>query len=207
MPVPERHEGRFVVLTPLRPEEDMDELFAASHEAGAAADLWRYMPCGPFDDATFMRAWFTAWQAQPDVVAFAVNCARTRQKMGMISIMRITPRHGVAELGFIWYAPAAQRTKANTETVCLLLGHLFDTLHYRRVEWKCDNLNERSKTAALRLGFAEEGLFRQHMVVKGRNRDTAWFAMTDGDWARKKPNFERWLYSEGGVSLAELNRA
>lgn len=196
-----------MVLTPLWPAEDMADLFAASHAtAEQAASLWRYMPCGPFADARAMRAWFEAWQAQPDVVVFTVNCAQTGRKTGMISIMRITPKHGVAELGFIWYAPAAQRTKVNTETIYLLLCHLFDTLHYRRVEWKCDSLNERSKAAALRLGFAAEGLFRQHMVVKGLNRDTAWFAMTDADWARRKPNFERWLYGGDEVSLAGLNK-
>ena len=123
----------------------------------------------------------------------------------MISILRITPAHGVAELGHIWYGLAAQRTPVNTESVFLLLRHLFDDLGYRRVEWKCDAGNARSRAAALRLGFQFEGLFRQHMIVKGRSRDTTWFAMLDTDWPARKANFERWLADEGRTSLSGLN--
>ena len=125
--------------------------------------------------------------------------------MGMISVMRITSAHGVAELGHIWYGLAAQRSPVNTESVFLLLRHLFDDLGYRRVEWKCDAENVRSRAAALRLGFRFEGIFRQHMVVKGLNRDTAWFAMLDTDWPARKANFERWLADGGRTSLSELN--
>ena len=204
-PVEREHAGTFVVLTPTSPYADAEELFAAGHDTEAAKALWRHMPCGPFPDVAAMRAWITRWQQSPDVIAFTVSCRETGHKIGMISMMRITPQHGVAELGFIWYAPSAQRTKANTEAVSLLLKHLFDDLHYRRVEWKCDNENERSKAAARRLGFQPEGVFRQHMVIKGLNRDTAWFAMIDRDWPQRKAGLERWLHGDGSISLAQLN--
>jgi RimJ/RimL family protein N-acetyltransferase len=200
------HAGSFVTLTPADAEADVEALYAAAHDSVAARDLWQYMPCGPFADPAGMRAWVAEWQGRPDVVAFTVRSRETGRPVGMISLMRITPEHGVAELGFIWYAPAVQRTKVNTECVYLLLRHLFDDLHYRRAEWKCDDQNARSKAAALRLGFQFEGLFRQHLVVKGHNRDTAWFAMMDGEWPERKAALERWLYSGEGLSLASLNR-
>lgn len=207
MPVGREHTGRFIRLTPACAEADAAELFEASHATEEARALWQYLPCGPFADAAALGAWINEWQQSPDVVAFTVSCRNSGRKLGMISIMRITPRHGVAELGFIWYTPFAQRTRANTEAVYLLLSHLFDELHYRRVEWKCDNNNERSKAAALRLGFKAEGLFRQHLVVKGLNRDTAWFAMLDHEWPLRKAHFERSLYAEISVSLTDLNNA
>jgi len=120
----------------------------------------------------------------------------------MISIMRIMPAHGVAELGFIWYAPKAQRTKANTEANYLLLRHCFADLGYRRMEWKCNADNARSRAAALRLGYSFEGIFRQHLVVKGRNRDTAWFAMLDHEWPRIATAMDAWLQADGSQSLA-----
>ena len=205
VPLPVVHTGKHVVLTPFVAEADMDELFAVSHESEEARALWQYMPDGPFADVEAMRAFFTKWQGLPDVVVFTVSCLETGRKVGMISIMRITPQHGVAELGMIWYAPGVQRTKVNTEAAFLLLSHLFDGLKYRRVEWKCDNGNKRSMAAALRLGFLAEGLFRQHMVRKGVNRDTAWFAMLDSEWPQRKTNLRRWLYEDDSVSLTVLN--
>ena len=110
------------------------------------------------------------------------------------------------ELGNIWYAPVAQRTRANTETVFLMLREAFEELGHRRVEWKCDALNARSRSAAERLGFAFEGVFRQHMIVKGRNRDTAWFSMLDREWPRIRSNMQRWLEADpAAVSLRLLN--
>jgi RimJ/RimL family protein N-acetyltransferase len=204
-PQPRVHAGRFVTLAPSEPGADAAELFAAGNESEAARRLWQFMPWGPFADAEAMRDWMRAWQRAPDVLAFTVTSLAAGRKVGMISLMQIRPAHGAAELGGIWYAPGAQRTKINTECVYLLLRHLFDDLRYRRAEWKCDDLNEPSKAAALRLGFQFEGLFRQHLVIKGRNRDTAWFAMLDGEWPRRKASLERWLYEDDSVSLGRLN--
>jgi RimJ/RimL family protein N-acetyltransferase len=109
-------------------------------------------------------------------------------------------------LGHIWYSPLAQKTMVNTETTFLLLRYLFDELGYRRVEWKCDNANAESKRAARRMGFRPESVFRKHMIVKGKNRDTAWFALIDDDWPAIRANFEAYL-STPGLSLTELNRS
>lgn len=125
----------------------------------------------------------------------------------MVSFLNIDAEMRRLELGHIWYTLDAQGTQANTEAVYLMLCEAFDRLHYRRVEWKCDALNARSRAAALRLGFSFEGIFWQHMVVKGRNRDTAWFAMLDGEWPAIKQNLETWLYRNPNwkLSLADLN--
>jgi RimJ/RimL family protein N-acetyltransferase len=125
----------------------------------------------------------------------------------LVSFLNIVPDMRRLELGHIWYGLAAQRTKINTETIYLMLRETFDGLNYRRAEWKCDALNARSRAAALRLGFRYEGIFRQHMIYKGRNRDTAWYAMMDHEWPRIKANMERWLESDpGAISLSALNK-
>ncbi len=193
--------GRHITLTPVDPEADAAELFAGSHEADSIEAIWRYMPCGPFADAAAMSDWLRDRAAQPDMIPFTVTDNATGRRIGSTSLMRITPAHGTAELGYIWYEPAAQRTRANTEAAYLLLQHCFRNLCYRRMEWKCDALNERSRAAALRLGFTFEGIFRQHLVVKGRNRDTAWFAMLDHEWPPRAAAMEQWLYQEGGSLL------
>lgn len=195
-PVPPRvpHQGRFVELVPSDPERDAPELFEAARDAS----IWTYMPCGPFADATALAAWMRSWMAASDTVCFTVVHKASRRRIGMISIMRVVPAHGTAELGCIWYAPEVQRTPVNTDAVYLLLRHLFDELGYRRVEWKCDDRNERSKAAALRLGFQYEGLFRQHLVIKSENRDTAWFAMLDREWPVRRDALVHWLGNTAG---------
>jgi RimJ/RimL family protein N-acetyltransferase len=189
---------------PLNVEEDMDELWQISHATEEAREIWRYLPRGPFAGAAEMRKFCRGWQAHPDVVAFTVRESATGRCVGGISIMSIRPEHGVAELGFIWYAPSAQRTKANTEANYLLLRHCFEELRYRRMEWKCHASNERSQRAALRLGYRYEGTFRQHMVVKGLNRDTAWFSMLDHEWPEHRIAMERWLYNDDSTPLGDL---
>ena len=206
-PVRQTHEGRHVRLTPLCADADAAELYQAGHEPAEAREIWRHLWYGPFTSEPAFREWLRGVQAGADPLFFTVTNKPDGLRVGMISIMRLTPQHGCAELGHIWYGLAAQRTPVNTESVFLLLRHLFDDLGYRRVEWKCDAENARSRAAALRLGFQFEGLFRQHMIVKGRNRDTAWFAMLDADWPTRKANFERWLADEGRTSLSELNAA
>ena len=196
------HAGRFITLTPLNPDSDAEELLASSHAPASVDDLWRYLPLGPFVDVTAMREWLHAHAATPDMISFTVSDNATGRRIGSISIMRITPAHGVAELGWIWYAPSAQRTKANTEANFFLLRHCFAELGYRRMEWKCDAENARSRAAALRLGYSFEGIFRQHMVIKGGNRDTAWFAMVDHEWPRIAAAMERWLYVDDSQPLA-----
>lgn len=200
-PVAQRFPGRYFSLQPLQVASDTPALYASSHEPESRDAIWRYMTVGPFEDATSMAMWLHGRSRLPDLIGFTVRDAATGALVGGISLMSIRPEHGVAELGFIWYRASAQRTKANTEAAYLLLHYCFHTLGYRRVEWKCDAENARSRAAAERLGFSFEGVFRNHMVVKGRNRDTAWFSMVDQDWPRIGAAIHRWLYENDTTPL------
>jgi RimJ/RimL family protein N-acetyltransferase len=148
---------------------------------------------GPFADrAAFAEALKTR-QASNDPLFFAILDARSGRATGIASYMRIEPAHRVIEIGGIVLSPALQRKPGATEAMYLMARHVFEDLGYRRYEWKCDALNAPSRRAALRLGFTFEGIFRSHMIIKGRNRDTAWFAMLDSDWPARKAAFEAWL--------------
>jgi RimJ/RimL family protein N-acetyltransferase len=195
-----------VALVPVDPTAHAATLWACSHGDPATEALWTYLPYGPFPDPGAMQEWIEACAGSQDPLFFAVVDLASGDAVGMASDLNIDPVMRRLELGHIWYGPASQRSRANTEAVSLLLHEAFDDLGYRRVEWKCDALNERSRAAALRLGFSFEGIFRQHMIVKGRNRDTAWFAMLDVEWSERKANLRRWLDAEpGSISLTALN--
>lgn len=187
--------GRFVSLEPVDAVAHGDPLWRAAHDASEAAGrLWTYLPYGPFADPAEMCAWITSIEPSEDPRFFTV--VGESGPLGMVSFLNADLAMRRIELGHIWYAPAAQRREANTEATYLMLRESFEELGHRRVEWKCDALNERSRAAALRLGFTFEGVFRQHMIVKGRNRDTAWFAMLDGEWPAARAAFERWLAAD-----------
>jgi RimJ/RimL family protein N-acetyltransferase len=194
-----------VTLRPLSVEADAAALFEVSHGGAAQESIWDYLWYGPFPDLAVMTAWLGSMVGKDDPLFFTVHQGAGHHPVGMVSILNIAPDMGRAELGHIWYAPQVQRTKVNTEAVFLLLQHLFDDLGYRRVEWKCDSRNEPSRKAALRLGFSYEGHFRQHMIIKGANRDTHWFSILDHEWPRLRANFQRWLYEDDSVSLGVLN--
>jgi RimJ/RimL family protein N-acetyltransferase len=193
MPAAIPHQGRFVRLQRQDPVADAAELFRISHGMAGEEALWRYLPAGPFPDTAAMGDFLKNWGAAPDLIAYTVRDAAGKEVLGTLSLMSLRPAHGVGELGNIWFGPAAQRTAANTESNYLLLRYCFEELGYRRMEWKCHALNEPSRRAALRLGFNYEGTFRQHMIVKGLNRDTAWFAMMDHEWPAVKAALEAWL--------------
>ena len=198
--------GRSVPRAPGDPGADAAELFAASHGDAATERLWTYMTSGPFASVEAMHHWLQRCQTSTDPLFFTVIEQANGRRVGMVSFLNVVPGMRRLELGNIWYAPQAQRTQVNTESIYLMLCETFDRLHYRRAEWKCDALNARSRAAAQRLGFSFEGIFRQHMIVRARNRDTAWFAMLDGDWPAIKANCMRWLYGEEpGLSLRALN--
>lgn len=203
------HRGRYVVLEPISPQRHANGLFHASHHCAEAEAVWTYLPdSGPFSDTAEMETWLERCRQHPQFIFFAVRYVETDRLIGMVSYTNIEPEMHRLEVGFIWYAPEFQQTSVNTESVFLLLSEAFEHLGYRRVEWKCDALNQRSRMAALRLGFSFEGVFRKHMIVNGRNRDTAWFSMTDDDWPQVRSNYLRWLYENDGVlSLSELNRS
>jgi RimJ/RimL family protein N-acetyltransferase len=183
--------GQDVTLRPPQPD-DAEELYAGSHTDPDS--VWTYLGYGPWQDLEAFRAWFDERAKSPDPLWFTVVDNRTQRPIGMVTMMSYEPNNRTVELGHIWYVTAAQGTTANTEATYLLLRHLFTDYRARRVEWKCNALNDRSRAAALRLGFEFEGVFRQHMIVKGRNRDTAWYAMTDGDWPQVSARLEEWLY-------------
>ena len=185
-------EGRFVRLEPVDPAVHADGLWRAAHDGSADAPrVWTYLPYGPFADVLAMRSWIASVAPSDDPLFLAV--VTDRGPVGMTSFLNADAAMRRVELGHIWYGPAAQRTEANTESVSLMLAEAFDALGSRRVEWKCDALNDRSRAAALRLGFTYEGVFRQHMIVKGRNRDTAWYSMLDREWPAARDAFARWL--------------
>jgi len=201
------YEGRFVSLDPVDPEKDAAELYRHSHGSPQNNRLWTYMAYGPFAQEAAMQRWLQGCKASTDPLFLTVRSKELNQRVGVVSFLNIVSRMRSLEVGNIWYAPIVQHTNVNTETIYLMLCEAFDVLNYRRVEWKCDALNARSRNAALRLGFSFEGIFRQHYIIKGRNRDTAWFAVLDREWPAVKGNMERWLYSgEEGLSLTALNR-
>jgi RimJ/RimL family protein N-acetyltransferase len=201
------YEGRFVSLYPVDPVKDAAELYRNSHGSPDNNRLWTYMAYGPFGDEAAMQQWLRGCEASADPLFLTVGSKALDQRVGVVSFLNIVSPMRSLEVGNIWYAPIVQHTNVNTETVYLMLCEAFDALSYRRVEWKCDALNARSRKAALRLGFSFEGIFRQHYIIKGRNRDTAWFAMLDRDWPAVKRNMDRWLYSGAEeLSLTELNR-
>lgn len=194
--------GRYVTLVPLAPEH-ADALWECSRDE----PVWTYLTYGPWPDAASYRAWVERRVPGDDPVFFAVLV--DGMPRGVVSYLRIDEANGVVEIGHIWYAPEIQRGRATTEAAYLLAKHVFDDLGYRRLEWKCDALNARSRAAAQRFGFTYEGTFRQHMVAKGRNRDTAWFAILDGEWPRIRAAFEAWLdpanFDADGRQRARLN--
>ena len=207
-PKPERRvlDGRSVRLEPLTSAHARD-LYAATHGPDADA-IWRYLFSGPYADLASFEAWCAAGAASADPIPWAIVDLRSGKCVGATSLMRIDAANRVIEIGGITYGTALQRTTGSTEAVYLLAKYIFDELGYRRFEWKCNDLNAPSRRAALRLGFTFEGVFRQHMIVKGRNRDTAWYSMLDTEWPARKAAFEAWLdpanFDSSGRQIASL---
>jgi RimJ/RimL family protein N-acetyltransferase len=183
-------EGTSVRLEPVDPARHATPLYSA---ADGAPEIWDYLAYGPFESLPAFTKWLEERAASDDPMFYAVVDRDSGVARGMASYLRIEPLHGVIEIGHIWFAPALQRTRQATEAIFLLARHAFDDLGYRRLEWKCDALNAPSRRAAERFGFTYEGVFRQHMVVKGRNRDTAWYSITDAEWPSRRAAFEAWL--------------
>lgn len=177
-------------LEPLDPARHGDDLFAASQ---GAEDTWRYLAYGPFAGREEFIRWLESRAPVDDPLTFAIIDRETGTARGLTSLMRIVPEHGVIEVGHIWISPALQRTRQATEALYVQARHVFDELGYRRFEWKCDTENGGSRRAAERFGFVFEGVFSQHMVVKGRNRDTAWYSIIDSEWPSRRAAFEAWL--------------
>jgi len=185
-------EGRSVRLEPLEAARHGDELFAASAVADAGS-RFAWLPELPPQERGAFQPWLEKAEASPDPLFFAVIDKASGKVAGRQTLMRIDANNGVAEIGNIYWGPLVSRKPAATEAQFLFASYVFDELGYRRYEWKCNNANEPSKRAAERFGFTFEGLFRQHMVVKGANRDTAWYSIIDKEWPALKSAYISWL--------------
>ncbi len=196
--------GQYAQLEPLTAEKHAALLFQCydGHD-----HVWDYMPDGPFSSASQYHRWARDKAGQADPQFYAIRNLETKRWEGVASYLRIAPESGSIEVGNISYSPALQRTRAATETMYLMMKWAFDA-GYRRYEWKCNALNAPSRRAAQRLGFSYEGIFRQALVVKGRNRDTAWFAVIDKEWPALKEAFDAWLspsnFDSDGAQLERL---
>ena len=185
-------EGRHCRVEPIDPARHAADLHAANRE-DVEGRIWTYLAYGPFETLDDYRAWMASTCLGDDPLFHAIVEQASGNAVGVASYLRMEPLVGVIETGHINYAPRLQKTVAATEAMFLMMRRVFDELGYRRYEWKCDALNAGSRAAAQRLGFAFEGVFRQATLYKGRNRDTAWYAITDGDWPALETAFERWL--------------
>lgn len=203
-------EGRYCRLEPLDTARHLDDIWAATtgHD-----QIWDWLPATPPKSKEEYRALLDSMVAKAGIVPMAVIDKADGKAKGHLWIMEIRPEHGVFEVGWITYSPSLQRTRVATEAIYLVGDYGF-SLGYRRYEWKCNNLNEPSKRAALRFGFQYEGVFRQHMVVKGANRDTAWFSILDSEWPACARAFQAWLAPENfdaqgrqKASLGDLAKA
>ena len=185
--------GRWITLAPLDAEKHAEALYEGSNGDAARDSVWAYLFDGPYRRLDEFRSNLEAKARSTDPLFFAVIDNASGRALGYQTLMRIDLPNRVIEVGNIMYTPAMQRTAGATEAQYLFAAYVFDDLGNRRYEWKCNNLNAPSKRAAERFGFTFEGIFRQHMIVKGRNRDTAWFSMLDAEWPARKAAYERWL--------------
>lgn len=212
-PLPRRvtFEARTISLVPLDALEHLNSLWAAT--GGPQNEhLWTYMFEDPFQNRASFEAYLQRKEDSEDPLYYSIIDKASGDAVGWTAYMRMDPLQRVIEIGSIMFSPRLQRSIGATEAMYIMAKHAFEDMNYRRYEWKCDALNMPSRRAALRLGFTYEGLFRQHMVVKRRNRDTAWYSMLDSEWPARKRAFEQWLdpanFDANGkqrISLSELN--
>jgi RimJ/RimL family protein N-acetyltransferase len=188
--------GSRIVLRPVNPDNDAEPLYRLAHLPTGDPSIWTYLPDGPYESPEHLREMLAWAETSEDPLYFTLVGIPDARPLGVASYLRIKPEFGVIEIGHIWFGPPLQRTTAATEAIYLLARHAFHDLGYRRLEWKCNALNAASRRAAERFGFRFEGVFRNHQVIKGRNRDTAWYAITDDEWPQVTSAFEAWLASE-----------
>jgi RimJ/RimL family protein N-acetyltransferase len=188
--------GNLIRLEPLNPAVHAQELYRAGHGSAQALRIWDYLPHGPWPDEASFLAHLRNQAADLELIRFVARPAATGVASGMASYMDINPKDGVIEIGGIWFSPELQRTRAATEALFLLLSYALDELRYRRMQWRCNALNVKSRNAALRLGFRFEGIFYHHQISKGRNRDTAWYSILDDEWPDVRANIKRWLHDD-----------
>lgn len=198
--------GRYCRVTPIDVERDAAALFDAYMQAADGRD-WTYLSQERPADIVSCQKYLTMIAASSDPLHYAIVDLASERAVGTAALMRIEPVHGVIEIGYITFSPRLKKTRAGTEAMYLLMRYAFDELGYRRYEWKCDSLNAHSRAAAIRYGFRFEGIFRQAIVYKGRNRDTAWFSIIDKEWPQLRAAFQAWLSPENFDATGEQRRA
>ncbi len=203
--------GDVVTLEPVDPNRHGEGLYVAGHGSPEADAIWDYLAYGPWPDAAGMIGWLKTCAASHDPLFYAIRRNADENLSGMCSFLNIVPANGSIEIGHIWFAPHLQRTRGATEALFLLLDYAMSDLAYRRMEWKCNALNGRSRAAAHRLGFRFEGVFYNHMVFKGQNRDTAWYSILDDEWPEVRERLAAWLaddnFSADGRAKTSLSAA
>jgi RimJ/RimL family protein N-acetyltransferase len=200
--------GNEVVLEPQNAHQHAEQLYAAGHESSEALAIWDYLSYGPWPDLDSYRSVLRSQSASTDPIFYTIRSKLTGRACGQASFLDNHAQHGVTEIGHIWFAPELQRTRAGTEALFLMLSHAFDGLNYRRMQWRCNSLNQKSRTAAKRLGFRFEGIFYNHLIFKGKNRDTAWYSILDTEWPEVRSIIQHWLSDENfdavGAPLTSL---
>ena len=184
--------GKYCFLEPIDSRKHAKDLFN-NFLKDKKNKIWTYLPYGPFKNYVNFKKWLKSFCLKKDPFFYAIYSIKYKQFCGMASYLRITPEYGVIEVGHINYSPILQNTTAGTEAMYLMMKNAFETLGNRRYEWKCNTLNNPSKNAAKRLGFKFEGIFRQMVITKGRNRDNAWFSVIDKEWKNLKKSYVNFL--------------
>ena len=185
--------GRYVELQPLNAARHAQALYDAGHDSEQALRIWDYLTYGPWPSVEVYTETLRQQSASFDPIFYAIRPLDSDSVCGQASIMDINAQFGTVEIGHIWFGPTLQRTRAATEALYLMIRHMMDELGYRRMQWRCNAQNAKSRAAALRLGFRFEGIFHNHMIFKGKNRDTAWYSILDDEWPEVRAIMERWL--------------
>ncbi len=200
-------QGRYCMLVPIELHQHATKLYNA-FAINNKGDSWTYLPYGPFETQNDFENWLNRTLAEPDTLLYAILDEKTQEPIGIAGFLRINPPHGVIEIGHLHFSAKLRQTALATEAIYLLLQYAFDSMGYRRCEWKCHHFNEPSKLAAKRFGFTFEGVFRQSNVFKERNRDTAWFSIIDTEWPLIQRRFEKWLHPDNfdvtGMQILKL---
>lgn len=188
--------GEHVTLEPQNAEKHAADLFAASHGSAEALKIWDYLTYGPWPSVEAYAATLRTQSASFDPIFYAIRKHETGKICGQASFLDINALNGSIEIGHIWFAPELQRTRAATEALFLMLDHAMSDLGYRRMQWRCNGMNEKSRQGARRLGFRFEGIFYNHLIFKGKNRDTTWYSILDDEWPEVRGIIKAWLAAD-----------
>jgi len=202
--------GRFVDLEPQDAAKHADELYHAGHSREGSLQIWDYLAYGPWPSIDAYTTTLRQQSSSFDPIFYTIRSHLSGKACGQASFLDMHAQNGVIEIGHIWFAPELQRTRGATEALFLMLKYAMDDLGYRRMQWRCNSLNEKSRQAAKRLGFRFEGIFYNHLIFKGKNRDTAWYSILDDEWPEVKEKIESWLsdsnFSADGEAQSSLTK-